>query len=207
MADATWTPAASEKLHQLYVAAGGAGTALGTRGRSTATTRVFRTLAGTWTHNRSPLAIRPCNGISAGRMPVAGEIDVSFCYTNGAKRPEHCRMDFAAGKWKGNCPSRHAGIAQHHAKGCHDGRDFTESVLHLPGAQSRGDGVKPRPQCSDRGGTNRAGIVYLPNGELDDEQDFFYIAGAGLFAASAHAQLFNICCLPPVPPGRAAPMA
>jgi hexosaminidase len=115
--------------------------------------------AGTWIPQQVPISYSTLQW-DITTNAAAGEIDVRFCYTNGANG---LNIAWTSLLENGTEIDRdtHAGIAQNATPKVAT-TDGTTYVLHLP-ARKVGATYQIEASVQGSGGTNSSGIVYLPN--------------------------------------------
>ena len=157
MAEVTWTPAASKNYTNFLSRLAVEEQRLAQAGVNYDHESI--PAAGTWTPQQITTSYSTLQWditTNAG----AGEIDVSFCYTNGANG---LNIAWTSLLENGTEIDRdtHAGIAQSATPKVAT-TDGTTYVLHLP-ARKAGATYQIEASVQGSGGTNCSGIVYLPN--------------------------------------------
>lgn len=115
---------------------------------------------GTWSTNMVPTTYTTWQWNITTNVTAAGEIDVSFCYTNGANG---LNIAWTSLLQNGTQIDRdtHSGFAQN-TKGGDNTTNQTIYVLHLP-AYIPGATYSIDASVEALGNTNSSGIIYLPN--------------------------------------------
>jgi hexosaminidase len=157
LAELTWTPAASKNVTNFLARLAAQEQRLSQMGVNYDHESI--PAAGTWTPSQVPLSYSLLQwDITANAAP--GEIDVSFCYTNGANG---LNIAWASLLESGTEIDRdtHSGFAQNSTPKAAT-TNATLYVLHLPVRKS-GATYQIQASVQGLGGTNSSGIVYLPD--------------------------------------------
>jgi hexosaminidase len=116
--------------------------------------------AGTWTPQQVPASYSTLQWDITPNITAAGEVDVAFCYTNGANG---LNIAWTSLLQNGTEIDRdtHSGVAQSSTEAGY-AANGTIYVLHLP-VRKAGATYQIQASVQGSGGTNSSGIVYLPN--------------------------------------------
>ena len=116
--------------------------------------------AGTWTPQQVTTGPSTLQWDITTNITAAGEVDVDFCYTNGANG---LNIAWASLLQNGTEIDRdtHSGLAESASEATY-AANGTVYVLHLP-VRKAGATYQIEASVQGSGGTNSSGIVYLPN--------------------------------------------
>jgi hexosaminidase len=158
MAEVGWTPAAAKNYTNFQARLAVQEQRLSAMGANY--DRESIPVAGTWAPPQITTSYSPLQWNITPNVSAAGEIDVSFCYTNGANG---LNIAWASLLQNGSEIDRdtHAGFAQS-ATEAGNTTNATLYILHLPAFKSGGT-YQINASVAGNGGTNTSGIVYLPN--------------------------------------------